>query len=181
MATVAIWRTLRIQFYVNSLATPNICGVLLVTRTVGLELRYPTPEIESEPLWGGVRIRIWALALLIFLDSAIVLRIISGSILSLFEYGCSSTKAFYFVNQLGWPIGALLWGIGLIITLQFFLFALEPEVYKWVRIIFLMIIVLSCAAIVHLVLVKLILSSFSVVEFRVFVLTSLLTILPRFL
>lgn len=126
---------------------------------MGLELRFPDPSVESEPLWGGVLIRLWALALLIFLDSAIVLRIFSGSVLSLFEYACTSTKFFYFVNQLGWPLAALLWGVGLIITLQFFLFALEPEVYRWSRIVFLMIIVLSVAAIVHLILVKLILSA----------------------
>jgi hypothetical protein len=129
---------------------------------VGLELRYPDGTIESEPHWGGILIRIWALAALIFLDSAIVLRIISGSVLSMFEFACSSTKAFYFINQLGWPIAAFLWGIGLIITLQFFLFALEPDVYRWVNIIFITIIVLSVAAIIHVVLVKLILSAFAI-------------------
>jgi hypothetical protein len=120
----------------------------------------------------------WIVAVWVSVDSAVVLRVFIGVLLAILEFGFSSTKLFYYINSLGWPMSALLWGtsskeklrpgplvltdgpstgIGLLITQEIGLSESEAEVKRWLSIIFIMVIVFSAAAIVHIMLVKLIL------------------------
>lgn len=96
----------------------------------------------SEPLLANVLLRWWALALVIMCDAALLSRLAVGVIYFFGEIIVSkSARIFYYINELEWPFALLGWGAGMLITLNVWLSALEPNVFRAFHIIFIMIIV----------------------------------------
>lgn len=93
-------------------------------------------------LIAAVALRWWTLALLIAIDAAILARLLVGLVYLLIEAIFSdSARIFYYVNDLGWPIAAIIEGGLCLLARTIWLSETETNVKKALDIIFIMIMV----------------------------------------
>lgn len=112
-------------------------STLFISLSVGLFFNQ-----QIEVLIASVALHWWTLAVLVALDAAVVARILVEIVYLIIDCAFSdSTRIFYYVNDLGWPIAAVLQGGLCLVARTVWLSGTLDNVKRALDIIFIMIMV----------------------------------------